>query len=451
MDVIFEFIQQLFLGPNDPATVVECSANGTCQTIHAVVIALLVFVTLLTGFAYTTVLERKFIAALQSRVGPNRAGPNGLLQPVADGVKLIFKEDVSPTGADRVVYHIAPMLKVIPALTVLAVVPLGPKLTVPWFDGNWYRVNQGILDINEGVLWLLAITSLSVYGVTLAGWASANKYAILGSLRSTASMISYELSLGTLFAVPILLAGSMAIGDIVADQGGLNWYIFQNPLAAVLMFMVLMIEINRAPFDLPEAEQELVAGHMTEYSGMKFAMFFMAEYINMIGISVIFATMFLGGYDDGLGLVAGFPLLGVPVLATKVIALLVLQIWIRGTIFRPRYDRLMTFGWKVLLPVSIFSVAWTAITVTLAEEGGGQWVYVLSSLILGVVVLGFFGLMAREITPKTAPTPDYNPAYRGPGTIALEAVGALLAIPASLIGGDRRPSGGTGGSTPQNK
>lgn len=449
MDSIFDFIQQLFLGPNDPTTVVECSANATCETVHAIVIALLVFVTLLTGFAYTTVLERRFIAALQSRVGPNRAGPGGMLQPIADGVKLIFKEDVAPAEADRVVYHLAPMLKVIPALTVLAVVPLGPKVSIPWFDGNWYRVNQGILDINEGVLWLLAITSISVYGVTLAGWASANKYAILGSLRSTASMISYELSLGTLFAVPILLAGSMAIGDIVADQSGLNWYVFHNPLAAVLLFLVLMIEINRAPFDLPEAEQELVAGHMTEYSGMKFAMFFMAEYINMIGISVIFSTMFLGGYDDGLGLVAGFPLLGVPVLAAKVIVLLVLQIWIRGTIFRPRYDRLMTFGWKILLPVSILSVAWTAVAVTIAEEGGGQFVYILSSIVLGVLVLGFVGLMAREISPATTPQPNYNPAYRGPGTIALEAVGALLAIPATLVGGDKDSTDAS--SSTQNK
>lgn len=434
MDAILEFIQQIFLGPNDPATVVECSANATCETVHAIVAALLVLLTLLTGFAYTTVLERRFIAALQSRLGPNRAGPRGLLQPIADAIKLIFKEDTTPKGADRIVFHLAPMLKVIPALLVLAVVPLGPKLVIPWFDGNWYRVNQGILNVDEGILWILAVTSLSVYGVTLAGWASANKYAILGSLRSTASMISYELSMGTLLAVPILLAGSMAIGDIVDAQSGLNWYIFYNPLAAVLLFVTLMIEINRAPFDMPEAEQELVAGHMTEYGGMKFAMFFMAEYINMIGISVIFATMFLGGYDDGLGLVAGLPILAVPVLATKVIALLVFQIWIRGTIFRPRYDRLMTFGWKILLPVSILSVAWTAIAVTIAEEGGGQAVYVLSSIVLAVIVLGFISAMARGMAPTSVPEPNYNPAYRAPGTVILEAVGSVLSLPAYITG-----------------
>lgn len=432
MDGILDFLTQLVLGPNDPSTVMECSADATCATIHAVVIGLLVFVTLLTGFAYTTVLERRFIAAIQSRIGPNRAGPAGLLQPVADGIKLIFKEDITPANADKVVFQLAPIIKVIPALLVLAVVPLGPKVTIPWFDGNWYRAPQGVLNIESGVLWLLAITSISVYGVTLAGWASNNKYAMLGSLRSTASMISYELSMGTLFAVPILLAGSMAISDIVADQQGIfNWYIFQNPLAALLLFLVLMVEISRAPFDMPEAEQELVAGHITEYGGMRFAMFFMAEYINMIGISVIWSTMFLGGYDDGIGIVNGFPLLGVPVLAGKVILLLMLMIWIRGTIFRPRYDRLMTFGWKILLPMSILSVAWTAVAIVIAEEGGGQIVYLVSTAILFVLVIGVAAAFAGAVAPDTVPddTTSLIPSQRGLGGTLLVAVGALLAIP----------------------
>ncbi len=435
MDGILDFLNQLVFGPNDTSKIIECSANSTCEVAHSIVIALLVFFTLLTGFAYTTVLERRFIAAIQSRIGPNRAGPAGLLQPVADGIKLIFKEDLTPAGADKIVFHIAPIIKVIPALTVLATVPLGPKVTIPWFDGNWYRLPQGILNVEVGVLWILAITSLSVYGVTLAGWASNNKYAMLGSLRSTASMISYELSLGTLFAVPILLAGSMAISDIVLDQQGFfNWYIFKNPLAALLFFLALMIEINRAPFDMPEAEQELVAGHITEYSGMRFAMFYMAEYINMIGISVIWATMFLGGYDDGFGLVNGFPLLAIPVIAAKVIPMLLLMIWIRGTIFRPRYDRLMTFGWKLLLPVSILAVAWTAISIVIAEEGGGQTTYLISSAILFVITLGMAVAFARAINPSTVPTDteEFNPLSRGFSGIILLAVGSLIAIPFAI-------------------
>lgn len=248
-------------------------------------------------------------------------------------------------------------------------------------------------------------------------------------------MISYELSLGTLFAVPILLAGSMAISDIVLDQQGFfNWYIFKNPLAALLFFLALMIEINRAPFDMPEAEQELVAGHITEYSGMRFAMFYMAEYINMIGISVIWATMFLGGYDDGFGLVNGFPLLAIPVIAAKVIPMLLLMIWIRGTIFRPRYDRLMTFGWKLLLPVSILAVAWTAISIVIAEEGGGQTTYLISSAILFVITLGMAVAFARAINPSTVPTDteEFNPLSRGFSGIILLAVGSLLAIPFAI-------------------
>ena len=423
-------------GPDDPSLIIECTTNGTCQTVHAIFSAVLVFFTLLTGFAYTTVLERRFIAMMQSRIGPNRAGPLGLLQPLADGVKLIFKEDLMPTKADKAVYTIAPILKVVPALLVLAVVPLGPKLLVPWFDGNWYRVGQGIIDVNVGVLWILAVTGISVYGVTLAGWASSNKYAIIGSLRSTASMISYELSLGTILAVPILLAGSMSVGDIIESQDGIfNWFVFQNPLAAIILFVALMAEINRAPFDMPEAEQELVAGHMTEYSGMRFAMFFMAEYINMIGASVIFAAMFLGGYDDGFGLVNGIPLLGLPVLAGKVVLLLTTMIWIRGTIFRPRYDRLMAFGWKLMLPLAMLCVAWTATAIVIAEEGAGTFAYAIAATILGGMVLAVTLLYTRSMGADTLPDVSNSsmvPTSRGIGALILQFVGVLFAIPIAL-------------------
>ncbi len=423
-------------GPDDPSQIIECSLNSTCQTVHAIATSLIVFFILLSGFALTTLLERRFIASIQSRVGPNRAGPLGVLQPAADGIKLIFKEDLTPTNADVFVFWIAPMLKVIPALIVLAVVPFGPKLTIPWFDGEWYRISQGLIDVNVGVLWLLAITSVSIYGIALAGWASNNKYSMLGALRASASMISYELPMGIIFAVPILLASSMSVGDIVSAQSGIfNWYIFQNPLAALILWVTLMAEINRGPFDMPEAEQELVAGHMTEYSGMKFAMFFMAEYINMIGISVIFAAMFLGGFDDGFGLVNGAPLLGPMVLAAKVVLLLMTMIWIRGTIFRLRYDHLMSLGWKVLLPLSLLAVAWTAVSITIAEEGGGNTAYVLSSAILFIIVISMAIVANRSLNPMTLPDPADSsmvPTNRGIGILALQFVGAVLAIPIVL-------------------
>jgi NADH-quinone oxidoreductase subunit H len=212
MEDILNFLQDLLITGPDPGKVVECATNDTCVAVHAVASSLLVFFVLLTGFAYTTVLERRLIAWLQQRVGPNRAGPQGLLQPVADGVKLIFKEDVTPVHADRVVYWVAPVIKVIPALIILAVVPLGGPLVIPWFDGKWYRVAQGLVDVNVGVLWITSVASISVYGITMAGWASSNKYAMLGSLRSAASMISYELALGAALVVPAMIAGSLSGG-----------------------------------------------------------------------------------------------------------------------------------------------------------------------------------------------------------------------------------------------
>lgn len=426
-----------FLAPNDPSVIIECTSSASCTTTHAIISTAIIFITLLTGFAYTTLLERRFIAAIQSRVGPNRAGPFGLLQPVADGIKLIFKEEVIPTNADKPVYYLAPVMKVVPALIVLAAIPLGPKLVVPWFDGNWYRISQGLMDPNVGILWVLAVTSISVYGVTLAGWASNNKYAILGALRSSASMISYELSMGLTFAVPVMLAGSLSFGDIIEDQYGLfNWYVWRNPLAALLLWIAMMAEINRGPFDMPEAEQELVAGHMTEYSGMKFALFFMAEYINMIGISVIFSSLFLGGYDDGFGIVQGAPILAVPVLASKVVLFLMFMIWVRGTVFRFRYDRLMMFGWKVMLPLSMLSVVWTAVTVVVTDEGGGQVVQGISAGMLMILLGLFYYLLNRELTPAT-PTPGVKtevlPNNRGFAFIILQMVGALIAIPFALV------------------
>ena len=315
----------------------------------------LLFFTLATGFAYLTLFERRVLARMQSRIGPNRVGPWGLLQPAADGIKLFFKEELIPARADRALFVLAPVITVIPALIILAVIPFGPDLNL-----FGLTISQSIAgDFNVGVLYLLAVSSIAVYGITLAGWSSGNKYALLGGLRAAAQMVSYELALGLTFVIPIILAGSMSLRDIVAAQQGLaDWFIWKQPLGFLILFVASIAEINRAPFDLPEAEQELVAGFHTEYSGMKFALFFMAEYIKMIAVSVIAVTIFLGGFWGPF--VDSYPVLGPVYLVAKVVLLLFVIIWLRATLPRLRYDRLMGLGWKILLPLSLVAVAWTA-------------------------------------------------------------------------------------------
>lgn len=310
----------------------------------------------LTGFAYLTLFERRALARIQVRIGPNRAGPWGLLQPVADGIKLIFKEELIPIQADKVLFILAPVITVLPALVILAVVPLGPPVSI---FGR--QISLGLASgVNVGVLYIMAVASIAVYGIVLAGWSSNNKYALLGGLRSTAQMISYELSLGLAFVGPILLAGSMGIDDIIGGQRGL-WYIVLQPIGFLIFLLASIAEVNRAPFDMPEAEQELTAGYHVEYSGMKFALFFMAEYGKMIAVSFIGAALFLGGY---LGpFVDRFPGLGPLYLFIKVIVLLFLMIWVRATLPRFRYDRLMAFGWKVMLPLALLNVVITAVLV----------------------------------------------------------------------------------------
>jgi NADH-quinone oxidoreductase subunit H len=319
---------------------------------------ILVFI-LLTGFAYTTFYERKLAARIQVRVGPNRTGPGGWLQPAADGVKLIFKEELIPAGAYKFVFILAPILTVLPALVIMAVVPWGATID---FFGR--AVPLHIADVNVAILYILSVASISVYGIVLAGWSSNNKYAMLGGLRSSAQMLSYELALGLAFVGPMLLAGSMSLNEIVERQRGL-WYIFLQPIGAFIFYVAMLAEVNRAPFDMPEAEQELTAGYHTEYSGMKFALFFMGEYIKMIAVSAIFAALFLGGYRGPF--VDQWPLLGPIYFAAKIIASLGLMIWIRATLPRLRYDRLMSFGWKVLLPLSLLNVFLTAVVIVLLE------------------------------------------------------------------------------------
>lgn len=325
--------------------------------IDASVKSAIIIVGLLAGFAYTTVLERRYIALLQSRIGPNRAGPWGLLQPVADGIKLFVKEDIVPARADKVIFTLAPALTAIPALIVLAVVPFGEQVNL-----FGYQTAIGLSDVNVGVLYIFAVTSISVYGVVLAGWSSANKYAMLGGLRASAQMISYELALGLSLLAAVMMAGSMSVGDIINAQKGL-WFIFVQPIAGFIAYTAFLAEVNRAPFDLPEAEQELVAGYHSEYSGMKFAAFFMGEYMKMIAVSAIFAALFLGGYqffglENLLGGWAGpFIMLG------KIVVSLMIMIWIRATLPRFRYDQLMALGWKILLPLSLLNLVVTAVLI----------------------------------------------------------------------------------------
>ncbi len=312
---------------------------------------------IVTGFAYLTLYERKALARIQVRVGPNRAGPGGWLQPLADAVKLIFKEELIPAEAYKIVFVLAPIITVIPALVILAVLPWGTSITIFGREISLY-----LTDINVGVLYIVSITSISVYGIVLAGWSSNNKYAMLGGMRSTAQMISYELALGLAFIGPIMLAGSMSLGDIVEAQKPI-WFVIYQPLGALIFFVAVLAEVNRAPFDMPEAEQELTAGYHTEYSGMKFALFFMAEYIKMIAVSAVAATLFFGGYRGPF--VDQLPILGPLYLLIKILVMLFFMIWVRATLPRLRYDRLMAFGWKILLPAALINVLATAVVLVL--------------------------------------------------------------------------------------
>jgi len=315
-----------------------------------VVKSLVIIVALLTGFAYMTWLERKGAAYIQSRIGPNRAGPFGLLQPVADAIKLFFKEDIVPAQADKIIYTLAPVMSVVPALIAFAVIPVGDSITL---FGRTIPLH--LANVNVALLYLLAVSSLGVYGIVLGGWSSNNKYALLGGLRSSAQMVSYELALGLSLVGVVLLAGSFSLVDIVEAQRRLPFIVLQ-PLGFLLYAVCAVAEVNRAPFDLPEAEQELVAGYHTEYTGLRFALFFMAEYVNLITVSAIATTLFLGGWhgpflDEVLGPLWFF---------LKVFVLCFTFVWIRATWPRMRYDRLMNLGWKVLLPLALLNVILTA-------------------------------------------------------------------------------------------
>lgn len=345
--------------------------------IRALIIGFIISFAVITGFAYTTLLERKVLARIQHRIGPNRAGYipipwrggekrilGGFLQPAADAVKLFFKEDATPAKVDRAIYNLAPMLAVIPAILILAVIPWAPAFRLgPWEFKPYFAIAPGI---NVGVLFILAITSIGVYGIILAGWGSNSKYAVLGGIRASAQMLSYELALGIIVLIPIMMANSMDLGEIVEAQRPI-WFVFMQPIAAIVFYIAALAELQRAPFDLLEAEQELSAGFNVEYGSMRFGMFFMAEYMKMISLSAIFAVFFLGGY--GGPFVDRFPWLGFIYIIGKIVFSLFLMIWIRATLPRFRYDQLMGFGWKVMLPIAVLNFLITAVLIVMAEEG----------------------------------------------------------------------------------
>ena len=334
-----------------------------------VVKLLVVFTVVMLTVAYATWCERKVIGHMQTRLGPMRTGWHGLLQPFADGIKLFFKEDIIPSEAIKVPFLLAPMMILVPALITVAVIPFGPDLQL----GD-YLVPQQISELNIGVLYILAFAGLGVYGIVLAGWSSNSKYSLLGGVRATAQMISYELAAGLSIIAIFMLSETLSLREIVAlqqqDLWGVcsfipNWYVFTQPLAFCLFIVTGLAEINRTPFDMPEAESELVSGFCTEYSSMKYALFFMAEYANMIVIAAIAVTLFLGGWSAPFNISILTMIPGFVWLLLKIYALMFFFMWLRATFPRVRYDQLMRLGWKVLLPLALANVLVTGLVVVI--------------------------------------------------------------------------------------
>ncbi len=317
-----------------------------------VIKVIVVILAVLTGCAYSTWLERKLVARFQHRIGPNLAGPYGLLQPIADAIKLVFKEDLVPDKVERLTYALAPIIAFVPALLSFAVIPFGKPVSL-----SGHQINMVISDLNIGILFIFAVTSLGVYGIVLAGWSSGSKYSLLGGIRSSAQMISYEVSYGLSIIGVLLVAGTLSLNELVAQQASFfHWFIFRQPVGFVLYIICAIAETNRAPFDLPEAESELVAGYHTEYSSLRFAMFYIGEYANMIAVSCVATTLFFGGWQG--------PILP-PIIwfIFKVFLFMSLYIWLRATLPRLRYDQLMSLGWKVLFPLALLNVMVTALVI----------------------------------------------------------------------------------------
>ncbi|GAB4214067.1 MAG: NADH-quinone oxidoreductase subunit NuoH [Roseiflexaceae bacterium] len=375
-----------------------------------IVKCLIVALAATTLFAYFTLFERRTLAWFQNRVGPNRAGPGGIFQPLADAVKLFFKEDVTPMMADRWVYIISPAFAVIPAIIIWATIPLGF-----WPDGRGGNILQ-VADINVGILYLLAITSLGVYGIAIAGWASNNKYSMLGGVRASAQVISYELALGLAALGAVMQAGSFTTSEIVAQQSGL-WFVIPQFLGFVVFVVASTAEVVRAPFDLVEAEQELVGGYNTEYGSMKFALFFMSEYIKLIAMNAIAVTLYLGGWHfpglnenlltflrSSLGEFGGnmlFGLLSLGSFLLKVAALSFVSVWVRASVPRIRYDQLMDLGWKSLMPLALFNVVLTAVVNVLLPA---QPIGSIVAFVVGLITFLAVATLAGPKKPKSTLT-----------------------------------------------
>ncbi len=339
---------------------------------------LVVFTVIMVGVALLTLAERRICAWMQDRLGPNRVGPEGLLQPAADGLKNLLKEETLPAQADRLLFMLAPAITFVPALLTMAVVPLGAPLPTPWGD-----VPLVVADLPVGFLYILAITSLGVYGIVLAGWASNNKYSLLGGLRSSAQMISYEIALGLSTVAVLLLVGNVTLSAVVERQQHslFTWNVFPLGVAYFIFTVAAFAETNRLPFDLPEAEAELIAGYHTEYSAMKFSMFYIAEYASMVTASALMATLFFGGWDIPFTHWDDVPpwtvvktLATVAAFSVKVGFFLFLYIWVRWTLPRFRYDQLMALGWKVMLPLALGYLAVLATAIWVLHDQLG-WAY----------------------------------------------------------------------------
>ena len=333
--------------------------------IEALIKIVIMLLTVLTVVAYLVLLERWISAWVQDRIGPNRVGPFGLLQPAADVLKLLLKEDIEPTASEHFFHWLAPVISITVALSVLAIVPIGTSIIL----GEHSYMLSIASHINIGVLYIVALTSVGVYGITLAGWSSGSKYSLLGGLRSSAQMISYELTLGLGLVAVVMLSGSLELSNIVNSQMSGGWNILRAPLAFILFLTSSFAETNRQPFDLPEAEPELVGGYHTEYSSMKWALFFLAEYANMIAASAVITVLFFGGWHVPFVSLASLSpiaaaLVGIGAMVVKMFAIIFFFMWVRWSIPRFRYDQLMNLGWKVLLPLGIINIVLTALEKT---------------------------------------------------------------------------------------
>lgn len=377
---------------------------------------LAVFLLLVLYTLFNIWFERRVVARMQHRVGPNVNGPFGLLQSLADGMKLAVKEEIFPKAADKIVYFIAPILAVVPAFLAWAVIPFGPEVRIPFTNTT---TQLQVTDLPVAVLYVLAVTSIGVYGIVLAGWSSGSVYSLLGGLRSSAQVISYEVAMGLSLVAVFIYSGSMATSEIVTAQEDV-WF-FLPLLPSFVIYVIAMVgETNRAPFDLPEAEGELVGGFHTEYSSFKFAMFFLAEYINMVTVSALATTMFLGGWRAPFGIAQFWPGANEgywPFLwfMGKTLMFIFMYIWLRGTLPRLRYDQFMHFGWKVLIP---FSLAWIVVLsfirkAQLEDMITSQTLLIAAGVLAAILVISFFWPVRQEPEDEEAAAEEPFDAFAG--------------------------------------